>query len=62
MVAVNVEPFEIETRTRAGELVRADAYLHLFASSYRHDATHPSRLRLHERARAASTAQQGGRA
>src|SRR5437667_12541485 len=27
MVDVNVEPFEIETRTRHGDLVRADVYL-----------------------------------
>jgi uncharacterized protein len=27
MVAVNVKPFEIEVRTRAGDLVRADVYL-----------------------------------
>jgi hypothetical protein len=27
MVDVNVKPFEIETRTRHGDLVRADVYL-----------------------------------
>jgi hypothetical protein len=27
MVAVNVQPFEIETRTRHGNVVRADVYL-----------------------------------
>ena len=27
MVAVSVEPFEIETTTRRGDLVRADVYL-----------------------------------
>jgi predicted acyl esterase len=27
MVDINVEPFEIETRTRAGDVVRADVYM-----------------------------------
>ena len=65
MVDVTVAPFEIETVTRHGDLVRADVYLPtgrggpfpvlLGASPYqkalRHSAARPSRLRLHERPR-----------